>query len=105
MPVDPNSRLRDCIQEQAGLSLPSPLNARLDVLVDIANEAGENTTRKEVVASLLLASSADGKDLGDKIKRYRVALASDAVPPGVTPSQILGSRQRKPGPRRRRASF
>ena len=82
--------------------LPGPLNARLDVLVEAANAAGENTSRKEMLAALLLESPVDGTDLAAAIRRYRVAKASDAVPPGVPEAQILGVRDRKPGPRPRR---
>lgn len=103
MAIDPESRLRDSPEEQAGVSLPSPINARLDSLVDSANAAGENTTRKEVVAALLLDAPSDSQALTDAIRRYRVAAASEAVPAGVPALDILGARDRKPGPRPRRA--
>ena len=102
MALDRDIRLRDCAEEQAGVSVPAPLNARLDALVDSANAAGENTTRKELLAALLLATPADSKKLIAHVRAYRVATAADAVPEGVPDSKILGERDRKPGPRPRR---
>ena len=40
------ARLMDCSESTIGLSLPSPLNERLDQLVRLAEGAGERTTRK-----------------------------------------------------------
>ncbi len=102
MAVDPDAKLRDCAEEQAGVWLPGPLNARLDALVESANDAGENTSRKELLATLLLESPTEGSNLVAAIRRYRTARAREAVPPGVPQARVLGPRDRKPGPRPRR---
>ena len=54
-----DERLMNCSESKIGLSLPSPLSERLDQLVRLAEGVGERTTRKEVVASLIL-ERADG---------------------------------------------
>jgi hypothetical protein len=103
MAIDPARLLRDWPEEQIGISIPTPLSARLDSLVERADEVGEVTTRKELLSALLLDAPADGDALSKLIRTYRRARARDAVPSGVDPADILGERERKPGRRARRA--
>jgi len=99
--VDPKSILRGSPEDQIGVSIPSPLNARLDSLVARANRAGENTTRKELLAALILDASDEADLLVEAVRTYRTALAEEAVPSGTGSSTILGEQQRRPGPRPR----
>lgn len=84
------------------MSLPSPLNARLDALVSRANAAGENTSRKELLAALILGAPEAGDDLGVAVRRYRTAKSGDAVVDGEDASAFLDERAVRPGPRPRR---
>lgn len=84
------------------MAIPAPLNARLDALVARANDAGERTSRKEVLGALLLQAPEDARDLLNAIRRYRLANARDAAPPGENLDQFLSGRDRRPGPRPRR---
>lgn len=102
MAIDPKRRLRDCPEDQIGVSIPSPLNARLDALVARANHAGENTSRKELLAALILATSDQPEDLVEAVRSFRVAKASDVVPEGENAAELLQERDRRPGPRPRR---
>ena len=100
--IDPTWELRNCPDVQIGVSLPVPLNARLDDLVARAIAAGESTSRKELLAALVFEAPVDGDDLSAAIRRYRKATAMDAVPEGTPPQTILDRPMRRPGPRPRR---
>jgi hypothetical protein len=103
MAIQPDRLLRDCPEDQIGISIPTPLNARLDSLVERADRVGELTSRKELLAALLLAAPDEGHALSMLIRTYRTARAADAVPSGIDPADVLRERERKPGPRTRRA--
>ena len=100
----PSSLLRDCPEDQIGISIPSPLNARLDALVARANRSGENTSRKELFAALILDASDEAAPLVEAVRAYRTALAEQAIPAGADPSEFLSERDTRPGPRPRRGS-
>ena len=95
--------LRSFDEDQISVSIPRPLNARLDALVELANRAGENTTRKEVMAALILAAPDDGGALADRVRTYRRARAQDTVISGYDESYFLNPSRRGPGPRARRS--
>lgn len=92
--------LRNVPEFQVGLSLPGPLSGRLDLLLAIADEAGQPTSRKELVAALLLAAPADADELARLILRYRRARVADAIIDGENAGRIL-SPTRPPGRRPR----
>jgi hypothetical protein len=75
------------------MALSSPLNARLDALVGLANDAGANTSRKELFAALVLGSSMAGDELSAAVHRYRTATVADAFVPGHDKEPFL-----EPGP-------
>jgi hypothetical protein len=100
--LDPDEPLRSCPEQQVGVSLPTPLNARLDALVRRATAAGENTSRKEVLAALVFDAVSDPDELSVALRRYRKATAKDAKLPGEPLEDFLEDRERKPGPRPRR---
>lgn len=86
-------------ERQIGVSLPSPLDVRLDVLVERAIEAGERTTRKEVLAALVLAAPESGDELAAMLKRLRLARATTAVVEGEDQGRFLVDESAPPGPR------
>jgi hypothetical protein len=92
--------LRNVPEFQVGLSLPAPLSGRLDVLLARADEAGQPTSRKELVAALLLAAPSDEDKLARLILRYRKARVADAIIDGEDAGRIL-SPSRPPGRRPR----
>ena len=102
MAIKPTDPLRDAPEDQIGISIPSPLNKRLDSLVARTNGAGENTSRKEVLAALLLSAPDREEELVRLLRRYRMAAAAEAVPAGDDPDAILSASESKPGPRPRR---
>jgi hypothetical protein len=102
VPIEPDTRLRDCPEDQVALWIPRPLNARLDALVRLAIDGGENTNRKEVLAALLLDAPSSVAELNRVLLRLRTASARDAVVPGESEEAFLAERERRPGPRPRK---
>ena len=98
--------LRNCPEQQAGIALPAPINTLLDVLVQLADEGGMPTNRKELVATLILFAKTEPKELADLVGDYRRFDAGHAVVAPRFKEQILTVRRPPRGPRRRqRASF
>ena len=95
-----DDRLRDSRDKQVGIRWPMALDQRLDDLMERANDAGANTTRRETLAALLLAADYSGDDLVVLIRRYRTATVKDA-PLNLTVGldNVLKFTSHKPGPR------
>lgn len=95
--------LRSFDEDQINVSIPRPLNARLDALVELTNAAGENTSRKEIVSALLLTAPEDGATLAERVRIFRTAGARDATVSGYDEAFFLNPSPRGPGPRPRRS--
>jgi hypothetical protein len=61
-----------------GVSFPLPVSARLDELVGQAELAGNRTSRKELLAALVLAAADDPDALDELVRNYRRARVVDA---------------------------
>lgn len=95
--------LADCPERGVGLVLSNPISDRLDHLVDCVEETGERTSRKEVIAALILDAALDGSDLAARIRRLRLAKVGDAVDQSRRRRTSLPEAERQPGPRPRRS--
>src|SRR2546421_3174494 len=102
MDIPGNSRLKSCPERPAGIDWPIPIDQRLDELCDLADEAGADTTRKEIAAALLLASPTTPRKLKTLIDKYRVAEARRAAIVDSDADRVLHIRERKPGRRSKR---
>ena len=58
-----NAVLRDLAERSIGLSLCDPVSERLAALAEIAESGGERTSRKEIVAALILAAPGSEAEL------------------------------------------
>src|SRR5437899_2889722 len=96
----PDARLQDAPDAQIGVSIPAPLSARLDGLVERAREAGDPTSRKELLAALILGAPDSGDKLSKSLRRFRLARIEEALLPGQDISAAV--ERRPPGPRPRR---
>jgi hypothetical protein len=76
---------------------PEVVDERLDMLLALAEGAGEQTSRAQILAALVCEATTDGEGLGVMIRNYRrLSVAQlERQLPDVTPSP------RRPGPRRR----
>lgn len=99
--VAPETRLTNAPERQVSVNLPGPINERLDRLRELADEEGARTSRKEIVAALILDAPEGGEDLSAAVIRYRKARARDAAIAGVDAADVLEFRRHSPGPRRR----
>jgi hypothetical protein len=99
-PLPRSMRLRDAPQRQCAISWPLPVDMKLEKLLEVARDAGENTSRKEIVAALVALAEMDGHTLGELLRRYRVAAVDDILPGDAdADGDVIHFRSRKPGPR------
>jgi hypothetical protein len=95
-------RLQDCDELRIGVGVPSPLSARLDLLVEAADAGGARASRKELLAALLLTAPESPEQLSEMIRRYRIAKVGEATVQGFDRQRVLSPEATKPGPRSRR---
>jgi hypothetical protein len=93
--------LRDAPERSIGLSLPLAISQRLDRLVTLVYEDGGRTSRKELVAALILATPTVPHRLSAAVRRYRRALVRDALPEKTGGRRVEIDVSARPGPRPR----
>ena len=98
-----DERLDRCEAKGAAITWPIPLDNLLDVLVTLADDAGQKTTRKELAAAVVLAAPRDGATLADLVTAYRRAKVVDVAPPEAAGDNVIPFQVRRPGPRPRSA--
>jgi hypothetical protein len=98
-PLAADQLVRDCPQRQAAVAWPLPVDVRLEELLAQADVAGENTSRKELVAAIIATARLSDEELGRLLRWYRTAKVRDLVslPEG---ENIVPFVKHKPGPRR-----
>lgn len=101
--INPETRLIHCEQQPTSIGFVAPINERLDQLVELADEEGARTNRKELLAALVLAAPEAGVALRDVVLSYRTSRARDAAV-AADPTRVLELRRHRPGPRPRQAS-
>jgi hypothetical protein len=99
--VRPSAPLQTCPEFRIGVGLPAPLSGRLDGLVELADAEGAKTSRKELLAALLLNASADGESLAVLVRDYRKASIAQAMISGQSETRFLDPQRPAPGPRPR----
>jgi hypothetical protein len=100
---EPEARLRELKEKNAAVLWPLAIDLRLEQLKERVESAGENTSRKELAAAILLAAPEDPTKLAKLLKRYRLARARDAHVGPVAADNVISMERRKPGPRPRTA--
>ena len=100
--VAADTPLQHCPERNVGMALCDPISDRLDRLVAFAEASFDRTSRKELVASLILAAPTDGNTLVEMIRAYRQSTAEQARPDGEAAGTSRSARYRRPGPRPRR---
>jgi hypothetical protein len=98
--IPPETPLPSCPERSVGLSLPLPISARLDLLVALAEQVGERTSRKEIVAACLLGAPDGAEELVRWLRIYRRSPA-DSVYTSGSRLEDLEFRAARPGPRPR----
>ncbi len=100
--IPPETPLPSCPERSIGLSLPVPINARLDLLVELAEQAGERTSRKEIVATCILGAPDTADELVRWLRIYRRSSADSTATSGAKLEDVLELRPLRPGRRPRR---
>ena len=99
--IPPQTPLPCCPERPVGLSLPLPITARIDLLVELAEQAGERTSRKEIVAACILAAPDRADELIRWLHIYRSSPADSVYTSGANLGDVLKLRPARPGPRPR----
>lgn len=103
VPFGADDRLDRCEPKGAAITWPIPLDNFLDTLVNLADEAGQKTSRKELAASILLNAPRDGGALAALVTAYRLAKVRDVCPPAKG-KNVIAFHVKRPGPRARSSS-
>ena len=88
--------------DSVGLSLPLPISARIDLLVALCKQTGERTSRKEIVATCILAAPDGADELIRWLRIYRSSPADATATSGARLEDLLELRPHRPGRRPRR---
>jgi len=99
--IPSDTPLPSCPERSVELSLPVPINARIDLLVELAEQAGERTSRKEIVAACILGSPDTADELVRWLRIYRKSPADSTYTSGAKREDVLELRTARPGPRPR----
>jgi len=97
--IDQDALVLDVATKQPGFRWPIPVDARLDGLVSAANAAGAATSRKELLAAIVLTAPARPASLREAVVKLRVTTVRETALSGrASDSYVL----RKPGRPRRK---
>lgn len=96
--VAADTLIKKCPKVQSSVYWPAPVDERLNELVDLAKEAGEELSKADLLAALVRNAPIDGRELGELVRAYRSSRACDFNPSGEPDSVIL-LRERRPGRR------
>jgi hypothetical protein len=101
--IEADERLTRAPQKPASLSWPIPVDDFLDELVKLAEDAGESTTRRELLAAIVVGTPADPEYVAGLLKDYRLSTVGKLAgkdDPGPA-DNIVEFQRRGPGPRPR----
>jgi hypothetical protein len=97
-PIPIDQLVRVAPERQAAVTWPLPVDLKLEDLVASAVEAGERTTRKEVLSALVASADLSGEQVGELLRWYRRARTGDLFP-SKTGDNVVTFTKRPPGPR------
>jgi hypothetical protein len=98
--LDANRLAASSVAKSAAVSWPFPVDRRLDQLVELANQAGANTRRHELVAALVAAATTDGEELLHLVIGWRKRLVRDVVLDVPQAADVVDIPRYPPGRRR-----
>ncbi|MGA2210862.1 MAG: hypothetical protein ABSH30_14630 [Acidimicrobiales bacterium] len=98
------SRLVRCEAKGAAISWPIPLDNLLDHLVELCDDYGQPTNRKELAAAIVFDAPRDGAALAERLLAYRRATIAELAPEGSAGENVIPFHVRRPGPRPKRGN-
>lgn len=97
----PGEKLCESRDKQPGLRWPIAVDNMLDRLVEVANDNGLKTNRRELIAAIVTGHSDSPTKLTKLLRHYRMVTLREATgQDGVTEIRLV---EHGPGPRTRRA--
>src|SRR6266702_808664 len=87
--IPPQTPLPSCPERSLGLSLPVPINAPTDLFVELAEQASERTSRKEIVAAWILGPPDTADELLRWLHSYRRSRANSTYTSGAKRGSVL----------------
>jgi hypothetical protein len=99
IPLD--ARLKSCREKAVGALWPLPVDHRLEQLVQLTNDTGERTDRKELLAAIVLAVTEDPDELSEMLRTYRRATVHAALINPTIEGNVVTLPRYKSGPRPR----
>jgi hypothetical protein len=102
--LDANRQTSRTVPKPAAINWPFPVDRRLDQLVGLANEAGANVRRSELVAALVAAAPIDPEQLLQMIIAWRDSRVRDVIVGVDAAAQVIDIPRYPPGRRRASAS-
>lgn len=102
--LDPDAYLVESDDRPVNFAWPWAIDRRLDAMLE-AVARKRRTSRRELVAAIVLTTPSDPEHLCDIIDTYRDSTVRDAVPEeDVDSSNVVMLRSHPPGPRTDRGS-
>lgn len=97
----PGEKLCESRDKQPGLRWPIAVDNMLDRLVEVANDNGLKTNRRELIAAIVTGHSDNPTKLAKLLKYYRMVTLREAT--GQDGTAEIRLVEHGPGPRTRRA--
>lgn len=82
---DADTSIHDYPDRQAGITWPTPVDAKLMNFVGVVITEGGRTTRREMAAALIVAANYQPEELLEILRNYRLANVSDVIPSPAEP--------------------
>ncbi|QQW33523.1 hypothetical protein [Mycobacterium marinum] len=98
--LDANEYASRTVTKQSGVSWPFPVDRRLDQLVEVANAAGANVNRSELVAAIVAAAPDDPEQLLRMALDWRRCQVRDVVIGIGDAAKVVEIPRFRPGRRR-----
>ena len=99
--IPAQTRLPSCPERSVGLSLPVPINARIDLLVQLAEQAGELDEPQGDRRRLHPGAPDGAEELVRWLRIYRSSPAESVYTSGPKLADVLELKPAPPGPRPR----
>lgn len=99
--VHASEKLAQSPDKQPGLRWPEAVDQVVDRMVEAANNAGANTTRRELVAAVMVAQERDGANLLNLLVDYRTITVGQALHRDSNDGDIIDLPRSGPGRRPR----
>jgi hypothetical protein len=104
IPLELGQRVADSpLRKGAGIEWPRAVDRRLDQLKELAESAGERTTRSELAAAIVCETTPDAARLRESLTRYRTATGREVLLEVPDEATVISLPVHRSGPRAARS--